>query len=165
MGALRGLVLGVMGLLVAGVAQAGPATVEVARLRIKNGHHMTVSLGKTRQEAIGLRPDKKAWQLELPADLIGAAAEFRDVTPNGRGERWSIPVASAKLELDATRFLPSHVYRLEIRRARIVVGTALVYLYPPAAERVRRVDLDDRAEGADQLDGSDQLGVIPKSGL
>jgi hypothetical protein len=165
MRAFRGSVLGVMWLLVAGAAQAGRGPVEAARLRIKNGHHLTVSLGKTRHEAIGLRPDKQVWQLELPAEMLGAAAEFRDVTPSARGERWSLPVANAKLELDPTRFLPSHVYRLEIRRARLVVGTALVYLYPPAAERVRRVDLDDRSDGIDRLDGADQLGVIPKSGL
>jgi hypothetical protein len=136
---------------------------EAARLRIRNGHHLMVSLGKTRQEAIGVRAEKKVWQLDLGAELVGAAATFDDVTPNGRGERWSLPVASAKVELDPTRFLPSHIYRLEIRRARVLVGTAFVYLYPMPAERVRRVELDDQP-AAEPLDAS-PLGVIPKSGL
>jgi hypothetical protein len=76
-----------------------------------------------------------------------------------------LPVAGPKLELDAERFLPSHVYRLDIRRARVLVGTALVYLYPPPAERVRRVDLDDRPEAAARPDDAGGPGVIPKSGL
>jgi hypothetical protein len=146
----------------AGVSVAGAT--EVARLRIKNGHHLMVNLGKTRQEAIGVRPEKKVWQLDLGTELVGAAADFQDVTPNGRAERWSIPVAAAKVDLDPARFLPSHVYRLEIRRARVLVGTAFVYLYPPPAERVRRVELDDRPADAETIDAS-PLGVIPKSGL
>jgi hypothetical protein len=137
---------------------------EAARLRIKNGHHLMVNLGKTRQDAIGLRPEKKVWQLDLGAELVGAAADFQDVTPNGHGERWNLPVAATKIELDTTRFLPSHIYRLEIRRARVLVGTAFVYLYPPPAERVRRVELDDRPADGEALDAS-PLGVIPKSGL
>jgi hypothetical protein len=156
--------LWVFGLLVAVAAEASAGSADAAHLRIKNGHHLTVTLGKTRQDATGVRPERKAWQLELAAELVGAAADFQDVTPNARGERWSIPVESAKLQLDPTRFLPSHVYRLEVRRARIVVGTALVYLYPPAAERVRHVDLDDRPDGADQEDAA-PLSVVPKSGL
>jgi uncharacterized protein (DUF779 family) len=160
-----GSVWGVVFFLVAGGAQAGSAPVAAPRLRIKNGHHMNVSLGKSRQDAIGVRPDKKSWQLELGAELIGADAEFEDVTPNARGGRWTLPVASAKVELDSERFLPSHVYRLDIRRARVLVGTTLVYLYPPPAERVRRVDLDDRPEGADHADDAGGPGVVPKSGL
>jgi len=156
-----GAVWGVMILLVTGVAEAGA----VPRLRIRNGHHMNVSLGKSRQDAIGVRADKKTWQLELDTELIGADAELEDLTPNARGERWTLPVAGAKLALDPTRFLPSHVYRLDIRRARVLVGTALVYLYPPPAERIRRVDLDDRPEAAERLDDAGGPGVIPKSGL
>jgi hypothetical protein len=154
-----------VGLVVFGAAERSPEAAEAARLRIRNGHHLTVTLGKTRQEAFGVRPDKKVWELELAAELIGAVADLQDVTPNARGERWSIPVESARLALDPTRFLPSHVYRLEIRRARLVVGTAFVYLYPPPAERVRRVELDDRADAPDRVDGPSELGVIPKSGL
>jgi hypothetical protein len=154
-------VWGVVVFLVAGVAEAGAAP----RLRIRNAHHMNVSLGKTRQDALGVRPDKKAWQLELDADLIGADADLEDLTPNARAGRWTLPVAGPKLELDAERFLPSHVYRLDIRRARVLVGTALVYLYPPPAERVRRVDLDDRPEAAARPDDAGGPGVIPKSGL
>jgi hypothetical protein len=160
-----GSVWGVVVLLVAGVAEAGSTTVVAPHLRIKNGHHMNVSLGKSRQDAIGVRPDKKVWSLELDAGLIGADAELEDVTPSARGERWTLAVASPKLALDPTRFVPSHVYRLDIRRAHVLVGTALVYLYPPPAERVRRVDLDDGPEAAERPDDAGGPGVIPKSGL
>src|SRR5882724_9656914 len=122
-----------------------------ARLRIKNGHGLTVSLGRTREAATGIRPDKKAWTLELDASFVGADAELRDVTPNVAGAHWSVPVETEHLVLDATRFLASHVYRLELRRDRKLVGVALVYLYPPPAQdRVSRVDLDDQAEPADK---------------
>jgi hypothetical protein len=162
---VSGLALCVAGLLVAGATEASAWAAEAGRLRIKNGHHMTVALGKTRQEAIGVRPEKKIWQIDLDAELIGAAADFQDVTPSARGERWSIPVESGKLALDATRFLPSHVYRLEIRRARLVLGTAFVYLYPPPAEQIRYVVLDDRIDKTEPADGASGLDVIPKSGL
>src|SRR5262249_11487744 len=102
---------------------------------------------------------------ELGPELIGADAEFEDITPSARGGRWTLPVASAKLELDSERFLPSHVYRLDIRRARVLVGTALVYRYPPPVQRVRRVDLDDRPESADRAEDAGGPGVVPKSGL
>jgi hypothetical protein len=156
---------GVVVLLVAGVARAGSAPIEAPRLRIKNGHHMNVALGRSRQDAFGVRPDKKAWPVDLGAELIGTEAELEDVTPNARGERWTLPVAGAKLTLDPARFLPSHVYRLDVRRAHVLVGTALIYLYPPPFERVRRVDLDDRPEAADRADDAGGLGVIPKGGL
>jgi hypothetical protein len=135
------------------------------RLRIKNGHGLTVSLGRTREVATGIRPDKKVWTLELDASLVGADAELRDVTPNVVGARWSVPVDTEHLVLDATRFLASHVYRLEVRRERKLLGSALVYLYPPPPpERVSRVDLDDQAEPAP--DGKDEPPApLAKGGL
>jgi len=100
-----------------------------ARLRIKNGHGLTVSLGKTREAAIGIRPDKNVWTLELEAAFVGADADLRDVTPNVTSAHWSIPVEAERLVLDATRFLASHVYRLELRREGKLLGGAFVYLY------------------------------------
>jgi hypothetical protein len=123
-----------------------------ARVRIKNGRGITVALGKesskTREAAVGIRPEKKMWALELDPSFVGAEADFRDVTPNVAGARWTLPVTGARLVLDGARFLPDHVYRLELRRDRRALGTALVYLYPPPAERVTRVNLDD-APGSD----------------
>src|SRR5258708_2373018 len=117
------------------LAPTAAGAVAVARLRIKNGHSLTVALGKTREAATGIRPEKKIWTLELDASLVGADADLRDVTPNVAGARWSVPVETEHLVLDATRFLAGHVYRLELRRERLLLGSALVYLYPPPAER------------------------------
>ena len=89
-----------------------------ARVRIKNGHGITVALGKTREAATGIRPEKKTWVLELDPSFVGAEADLRDVTPDVAGARWSVPVTTARLVLDAARFLPGHVYRLELRRER-----------------------------------------------
>lgn len=135
-----------------------------AQLRIKNGRGITVALGKTREAATGIRPDKKVWALELEPSFVGAEADLRDVTPDVAGARWSVPVTAARLVLDATRFLPGHVYRLELRRERQAIGNALVYLYPPPAERVTRVNLDDRPEPA--AAGSDEgFAPVPKGRL
>lgn len=134
----------------------------VARLRIKNGHGINVALGKTREAATGIRPEKKVWTLELDASLVGADAELRDVTPDVAGARWTVPVTTEHLVLDPTRFLPGHVYRVELLRGRQLVGSALVYLYPPPAERVSRVNLDDAPEPVDKGFAPTPL---PKGGL
>jgi hypothetical protein len=130
-----------------------------ARLRIKNGRGITIALGKTREAATGIRPDKqdkKAWALELDPSFVGAEADLRDVTPDVAGARWSVPVTTARLVLDGARFLPDHVYRIELRRDRQALGAALVYLYPPPAERVTRVNLDDKPAA-----GTDDIGFAP----
>ena len=126
---------------IVGLALTGATHAADAPLRIKNGHKMMVRLGKTREAALGIRPEKQVWTLELTRDLVGAVAELEDVTPRWQNERLSVPIASERVALDA-RFLPDHVYRLEILRARQLVGSALVYLYPPPVERVKRVDFE-----------------------
>jgi hypothetical protein len=57
---------------------SGAAFGAAARLRIKNGHGIVVSLGKTREPAAGVRPDKKVWTLELDAQSETAD---RDAAP------------------------------------------------------------------------------------
>src|SRR4051812_23409476 len=79
---------------------------EPARLRIKNGHHVTVALGKTRELATGIRPENKVWTLELDAAVAGTDADLRDITPNVAGARWNLRVEAERLVLDTTRFLP-----------------------------------------------------------
>jgi hypothetical protein len=138
-----------------------------ARLRIKNAHTITVALGRARESASAIRPDKKVWTLELSAELVGAAAEFQDVTPNAPAAHWTLPIATEHLVLDGVRFLPSHVYRVEVRRDRELIGNALVYLSPPPVERVKRVVLDDRPESDDAHApaSGEAPTVTPKSGL
>ena len=121
---------------------AGAAQAANASLRIKNGHKMTVRLGKTREAAQGIRSEKQVWTLELTRDLVGAVAELEDVTPRWHNARLSVPIESERVVLDGERFIPDHIYRLEIRRARQLVGSALVYLYPPPVERVKRVEFE-----------------------
>jgi len=121
---------------------AGAAQAANASLRIKNGHKMTVRLGKTREAAQGIRSEKQVWTLELTRDLVGAVAELEDVTPRWQNARLSVPIESERVVLDGERFIPDHIYRLEIRRARQLVGSALVYLYPPPVERAKRVEFE-----------------------
>jgi hypothetical protein len=128
--------------LTVGLALTGAAHAADAPLRIKNGHKMTVRLGKTREAAVGIRSERQVWTLELTRDLVGAVAELEDVTPRWQNARVSVPVESERVVLDGERFLPDHVYRLEIRRARQLVGSALVYLHPPRVERVKRVEFE-----------------------
>jgi hypothetical protein len=145
------------------LALARPASAAApAPLRIKNGHSLMVALGKTREAAKGIRPEKNVWAVELDAAFAGAVADLRDVTPNLPSALWSVRVEADHLVLDATRFLPGHVYRLELRRERQLLGSALVYLYPPAAPRVSRVSLDDQPEPADK---GFAPATLPKGGL
>jgi hypothetical protein len=150
------------------LALAAPARAAPARLRIKNGRSIMVAVGRAREAASAIRPDKKVWTLELGADLVGAVADLQDVTPNIPGAaRWTLPVETERLVLDDARFLASHVYRVEVRRERQVVGSALVYLTPPPAARVSRVDLDERPEPeAPRAPAADDgPGITPKGGL
>lgn len=141
----RARVFGVF-LLAVVLALTGAAHAADAPLRIKNGHKMMVKLGKTREAAVGIRPEKQVWTLELTRDLVGAVAELEDVTPRWQNERLSVPIETERVVLDA-RFRPDHVYRLEILRARQQVGSTLVYLYPPPVERVKRVAFERDARG------------------
>ena len=132
--------------LTVGLALTGASVVQAADppLRIQNGRKMMVKLGKTREPALGIRPAKQVWTLELTRDLVGAVAELEDVTPRWQNARLSVPIESERVVLDGERVIPDHVYRLEIRRARQVVGSALVYLYPPPVERVKRVAFEPK---------------------
>ncbi len=134
-----------LGIFFVAAAWTAPARA-AARLRIKNGHNVMIALEHGRESASAIRPDKKVWTLELTADLVGGVAELEDVTPNLPGAHWTLAVSTDHLVLDATRFLPSHVYRVEVRRERQVLGSAFVYLYPPPAARITRVDLQERPE-------------------
>jgi hypothetical protein len=130
-----------------GSALTGAAQAADPPLRIKNGHKMKVVLGKTREAALGIRPANKVWTLELGADMVGAAAELEDVTRGWQPVRRSVPIETQRVVLDEPRFLPDHVYRMEVWRARRLVGSALVYLYPPPVERVHRVKFEGTPKG------------------
>src|SRR5580765_5285565 len=77
-----------------GLALTGASAAQAADapLRIKNGHKMTVKLGRTRQAAQGIRPEKQVWTLELTRDLVGAVAELEDVTPRWQNARLSVAI-------------------------------------------------------------------------
>src|SRR5262245_18728003 len=88
------------------VVLIGSAHAADAPLRIKNGYKMTVRLGKTREAAVGIRPEKMVWTLELTRDLVGATANLEDVTPRWASAPWSVPTETERLVLDAERVLP-----------------------------------------------------------
>lgn len=135
------------------------------RLKIKNGQNLTVALGKSRERAFGIRPDKETWTVVLTPDLAGCSAELKDVTPNVTIVRWTVPVTTDGLVLDQERFLPSHVYRLEIWREKQLLGAAFVYLYPPPPPpSVNHVELGGDDKDKDQQK-SNSPSPIPKGGL
>jgi hypothetical protein len=143
-----------------------PRVVDAAPVHIKNGRSVNVVLGKTREAAVGIRPEKKAWPVELGAGLVGAEADLQDVTPDVAGARWVVPVVAPRLSLDEARFLPGHVYRLELRRERRLLGSVLVYLFPPPAARVSRIELDDGPEPpSDDGDAGFGPATVPKGRL
>jgi hypothetical protein len=156
-------------LVVAGVALGATGQAAGTRLRIRNGHGVVVALGGSREAASGVRPGKQEWVLEVGADLAGATALLDDVTPGATASKWTLPVSGDRIVLDAARFRPSHVYRLEARRDRVVLGSVFVYLYPPPVERVKRLDLDERADADKAHEDEPATGfvpaVLPKGGL
>jgi hypothetical protein len=153
-----------LGLCLASLRSAHPlqAAPDVKRIRIKNGRTVSVVFGERREAAAGLRPDKAGWLVMLAPDLAVSSADLQDITPEAGGSRWTVPVSLGKLVLDPERFLPSHVYRVEFRRAGQLLGSALIYLYPLPAERVARVKFQDDKEPDEP---SSSLAPAPKGEL
>jgi hypothetical protein len=150
------------------VARADPAPAPAPdpppRLRIKNGQSIRVVLGTRRHEpASGIRPEKGAWNVITTIDLTGSSAEMLDLTPNAARSRWVVEVQGDKLVLDTRRFVPSHVYQLEIRKQKRLIGSALLYLYPPPAENVGHVEFKDEESG--KKDDSQGVSRVPKGDL
>jgi hypothetical protein len=131
-------------------------------IKIKNGRTIRVVLGKRREPAVGVKSDKGGWLVMLTSDLAGSSAELQDVTPGVPGSRWVVPVTVDRLVLDAERFVPSHVYRVALRKDGQLLGNALIYLYPPPAERVGRADFRDDETREDK---PSSLATTPKGEL
>jgi hypothetical protein len=169
----------------AGTANAEPAPDKAAppppRLLLKNAQNIRVSLGYKRQHepASGIRPDKGGWNVVSKTDLTGSSAELLDVTPDATRSRWQVEVQGDKLVLDAHRFLPSHVYQLDVRKEKRLVGTVLVYLYPPQSDGKEKVEFTDEEtagkggaakkgddkKGDDKKGDSGELVRVPKGDL
>jgi len=165
-------------LCLAGPLRAEPETPAKApppppKLLLKNAQSIRVSLGYKRQHepASGIRPEKGVWNVVARTDLSGASAELVDVTPNATRSRWVMAVQGDKLVLDAHRFVPSHVYQLDVRKEKKLVGTVLVYLYPPPSDGTEKVDFKDedvagkKGESAGKKGDSSELGRVPKGDL
>lgn len=134
--------------------KAPPAPV---KLQLKNGQSIRVTLGYRRQHepASGIRPDKgPVWTVIARNDLTGSSAELVDLTPDAPRSRWQVEVQGDKLVLDSRRFVPSHVYQMDVRKERKLVGSVLLYLYPPpAGDGTDKVDFKDE-EAAGKKDES-----------
>jgi hypothetical protein len=146
---------------------ASPAPAPPPRLRLKNAQFIRVSLGSRRHEpALGIRPDKGVWNVVSASDLTGAGAELVDLTPDAPHSRWTVDVQGDKLVLDARRFVPTHVYQLDVRKEKRLIGTALIYLYPPPAEKIGHVEFKDE-ESTAKKDKDDSPGPssVPKGDL
>jgi hypothetical protein len=152
-------------------AQAAPGA-PAPRLRIKNASAIRVVLGTRRHEpASAIRPEKGVWNVVLVSDLTGASAELVDLTPEAPRSRWSVAVQGDKVVLDAHRFMPTHVYQIDVRKDRAVIGTALLYLHQPPAEKLGRVEFtDSEARGKERENAAkkgDASGIarVPKGDL
>jgi hypothetical protein len=145
--------------------QAAPGA-PVPRLRIKNASAIRVALGTRRHEpASAIRPEKGIWNVVLFSDLTGASAELVDLTPDAPRSRWSVEVKGDKIVLDAHRFVPTHVYQIDIRKDRAVIGTALLYLHQPPAEKLNRVEfteMEAKGKGGEKaVKKVDASGIAP----
>jgi hypothetical protein len=141
---------------------AAEPEVKPMQMRIKNARPVRVVLGTRREPANGVRPDKNGWVVMLTPQLAGSSAEMQDITPTVPGSRWVLPVTADKLVLDPERFLPSHVYRVEFRRQGQLLGSTLIYLYPPRSERVARAVFQDDEEREPE---PSSLAATPKGDL
>ena len=154
----------VLGLSLSSLVGVRPLQAETAikKTRIKNARTVRVVLGERREPAAGVRPDKAGWPVLVAPELAATSAELLDITPGVASSRWVVPVSLGKLVLDTERFLPTHLYKVEFRKEAQVLGTALVYLYPPPVESVARVSFqgDEAAE-----DAASSLAPAPKGEL
>jgi hypothetical protein len=140
-----------------------PAPAPAPKFRIKNAQAIRVAVGTRRHEpASAIRPEKGAWNVIAMSDLTGASAELVDLTPNTPRSRWVVEIQGDKLVLDGRRFLPSHVYQLDVRKEKRLLGSALVYLYPPPTERVGHVEFKDE-ESRKKEDS--EVATVPKGDL
>jgi len=167
--------------LILSVATSGPLRAEpdaaaktpaaAPKLLLKNASSIRVTLGYKRHEpASGIRPEKGVWNVVARTDLTGSSAELIDLTPNAPRSRWQVEVQGDKLVLDTRRFVPSHVYQLDVRKEKKLVGTVLVYLYPPAAGGTDKVEFKDeevagKKEPAGKKGDSGELARVPKGDL
>jgi hypothetical protein len=142
------------------------------KLLLKNAQSIRVTLGYKRHEpASGIRPEKGVWNVVAKTDLTGSSAELVDLTPNATRSRWQVAVQGDKLVLDARRFIPSHVYQLDVRKEKRLVGTVLVYLYPPPSDGTEKVEFKEEEEAASKKGASTKKGEstevarVPKGDL
>ncbi len=139
-----------------GAAQAAP-------LRVRNGSSVRVALAGKREMGQGIRPRAHGWELQLSsAAPAGAVAEVLDVTEGAAAAaKWTVEVADGAVFLDDERFVAGHAYRVLVRHGAESLGTALVYLYPPAVAARHRVTFDD----ADATGGDDGIAITKKPTL
>ena len=161
---LRRSIAFVLGLLLVSFVspRSSQAATELKPMRIKNSRSIRVVLGPRREPALGIRPEKVGWRLLLAPELAGGDADLQDITPGVAGSQWTVPVAADGLVLDEERFLPSHVYRLEVRKDDRLVGSAIIYLYPPPTPRTEKVEFAAEEKGPQK---GGPIASTPKGGL
>ena len=152
---MRGLALGLMmTVVVGGSAIASP-------LRIRNGSSVRVVVQGKREVGVGLRPRAGAWRLEL-ASAPNQSADVVDVTEGANGTKWSVDFVDGALVLDEARFVAGHAYRISVRHGSEVLGSALIYLYPPAVASRHKVTFDDAEAGSA---GGEDIAISKKPTL
>lgn len=140
------------------------STAAAAPLKVRNGSTVRVALNGKHEAGVGLKLRAGGWRLELSASKDDVVADVVDVTQGANGARWIVDVRDGALFLDAERFIAGHAYRVLFRHGTEARGTALVYLYPPAATRGNQhLTFDDEppVDGA----GDDEIATIKKPSL
>jgi hypothetical protein len=129
------------------------------RADVRNGTRIHIQLAGHREEAVGLRPGADGWRVVVGGGDVRAA--LFDVTSGRSLAGFELPVQRGKVLLDRARFLADHAYRLELRRGTELLGSALLYLYPPPRGS-NKVIFDDG-----ERDSRDDDGILAtaKGGL
>jgi len=135
--------------LVGGSAAAAP-------LKVRNGSTVRVALNGKREAGVGLRAARGGWRLELAAAPTDVA-EVVDVTVGANSTKWTVDVVDGALLLDEERFVPGHAYRVNLKHGSEMVGSTLIYLYPPAVASRHKVTFE-----ADESDTSGGDPLISK---
>jgi hypothetical protein len=140
-----------------------------APLELLGGESVRVKVAGQSKAGFAIHPGgEDGWRVRLGATQGAVTAELIDVTPGTPARTLRVAVVGGELFLDGVRFHGNHVYRVDVRRAGISLGSALVYLRPraqlkeaPRRKEATRVDFaSDVTEPV-----SDEIAPVTKSPL
>ena len=136
------------------------AQTEPARVR---GGTIRVRLGGRSERGTGLRPSGHSWLLELTG-AGNTEIELKDVTKGASSMKWTVLLNQDRAELDDTRFIPGHAYRIQVRKG-MMEQSGLVYLYPPQSSKRTEIQFEDTTKISPSASNDDGIATVPKNSL